>query len=137
MWQCRLGIAGDHPDGGRIHNQGIVYPVRGAVGWFALDRLDVQCFTWSRSHRSTLLLSGLLGSASGNGFIESEVLLLEEVLNSISIQEAFNDLVTDVPLSAVIKAKLTSLGQLTEADQEVIESFSGLLCATIKGPSLH
>ena len=97
----------------------------------------MQCVTWSRGHHSPLFFSGLLGSASGHAFIESEVLLLEQVLNSISVQEAFDDLVTDVLLSAVIRAKLTILSQLAEEDQEVIESFSGLLCAAAKGPFLY
>ena len=77
------------------------------------------------------------GRACGDGFVESEVLLLEEVLNSVSVQEAFDDLVTDVLLSAVIRAELAGLGQLAEAGQEVIESFTRLLCAAAKGPSLY
>ena len=89
----------------------------------------MQYLTCSRGYHSSLLLSGLLGSASGLGFIESEVLLLEEVLNSISVQETFDNFVTDVLLSAIIKAKLIRLGHLTEADQEVIESYSWQLCA--------
>ena len=43
------------------------------------------------------------------------------MLNSVSVQEAFDDLVTDVLLSAVIRAELAGLGQLAEADQEVID----------------
>ena len=35
MWHCRLDTAGDHPDGGRIHNQGIVSPATTELGWFA------------------------------------------------------------------------------------------------------
>ena len=34
-WHCRLGIADDHPDGGRIHNQGTAYPAGVEVGWVA------------------------------------------------------------------------------------------------------
>ena len=34
-WHCKLGIVGNHPDGGWIHNQGIVSLARGKVGWFA------------------------------------------------------------------------------------------------------
>ena len=92
----------------------------------------MRCLTWCGGHRSSLLLSGLLGAACGDGFVESEVLLLVEVLNSVSVQEAFDDLVTDIFLSAVIRAELAGLGQLAEADQEVIESFTRLLCAARK-----
>ena len=97
----------------------------------------MRCLAWCGGHRRSLLLSGLLGTACGDGFVESEVLLLEEVLNSVSVQEAFDDLVTDVFLSAVVRAELAGLGQLAEADQEVIEKFTRLLCAAAKGPSLY
>ena len=97
----------------------------------------MRCLAWCGGHHHSLLLSGLLSAAYGDGCVESEVLLLEEVLNSVSVQEAFDDLVTDVLLSAVIRAELAGLGQLAEADQEVIESFSRLLCAAAKGPSLY
>ena len=46
--------------------------------------------------------SGLLGSACGDGFIQSEVLLQQKVFGRVSVQEAFDDLVLDVLPSTVV-----------------------------------
>ena len=73
----------------------------------------MRCLAWCGGHRHSLLLSGLLSAAYGDGCVESEVLLLEEVLNSVSIQEALDESVTDVLLSEQNLQVLASSRRLT------------------------
>ena len=79
----------------------------------------------------------LLSSAFGDGFIQSEVLLLQKVFDRISVEKAFDDLISDVLLSTVVRAEFAGLGQLPKADQKVVECFSRLLNAAAECPSLY
>ena len=79
----------------------------------------------------------LLSLAFGDGFIQSEVLLFQKVFDHISNEKAFGDLISDVLLSTVVRAKFAGLGQLRKADQEVVECFSRLLNAAAECPSLY
>ena len=97
----------------------------------------MQGLTWGDGHLCPLLLSGLLDSACGDGFIQSEVLLPQKVFGRVSVQEAFHDLVSDVLPSAVVQTEFASLGQLPKTYQEVVKCFSRLLDAAVKCPSLY
>ena len=93
--------------------------------------------TWGGGHLCPLLLSSLLSSACGDGFIKSKVLLLQEVFDRVSFQQAFVKLVSDVLLSAVVGTEFAGLGQLPKTDQKVVEYFSRLLDAAAECPSLY
>ena len=56
-------------------------------------------------------------------------MLLEELLDSMSVNDAFDNLATKVVLEAVIVIEIAGLGQFPERDQVVIESFTWCLSA--------
>ena len=81
-----------------------------------------------------MFFSGLLSTAGVDGLVQSEVFLLKEVFDGVSDEEAFDDLIADALLGAVVGA---GLGQLPKADEEVVEGFSGLLYAAAERASLY
>ena len=92
---------------------------------------------WGVGHLGSLFFSGLLSTAGVDGLVQSEVFLLKEVFDGVSDEEAFDDLIADALLGAVVGAELAGLGQLPKADEEVVECFSGLLYAAAERASLY
>ena len=56
-------------------------------------------------------------------------MLLEEFLDSISVDDAFDNLVTKVVLEAVVVTDVAGLGQFGERDQIVVQCFTWCLSA--------
>ena len=66
------------------------------------------------NHFSTLLLGHLLCLAHDDGFRDGQVLLLEQVLDGISIMNAFDVLVSNILLQTFIVAELACFCHLSE-----------------------
>ena len=106
-------------------------------GGLSPEGLDVHGLAWGVGHLGSLFFSGLLSTAGVDGLVQSEVFLLKEVFDGVSDEEAFDDLIADALLGAVVGAELAGLGELPKADEEVVEGFSGLLYAVAERASLY
>ena len=82
----------------------------------SLDGLDVQRLMWGGGHLCPLPLGS---SAFGDGFIQSEVLLLQKVFDRISVEKAFDDLIFLVQSSEQNLQVLASSRRLTRKSSNV------------------